>query len=141
MNKANSNEMPHLNVLNQYIKDLSYENLQKNAGQTTNIKDNNTSIDIKVIYKPHDENHFEVLIKIKIICNSKKNKATIFQLELDYLGLFNAENVKDFDRDKLSSEGAKIIFPYVRSIIATITQNGGNIPIVLDNVDFNLIKS
>ena len=111
MNKVNNEETPHLNVLNQYIKDLSYENFQKNVDKTNSIKDNKTSIDIKVIYKHHDENHFEVLIKITIICESKKNKTIIFQLELDYLGLFKVENIQDFDRDKLSSEGAKIIFP------------------------------
>ena len=141
MKKVNNDKIPHLNILNQYIKDLSYENLQTNIGETTNIKENDTKIDIKVTYKPHDENHFEVLIKITIICNSKKDKTTIFHLELDYLGLFKGENIKGFNRDKLSSEGAKIIFPFARSIIAIITQNGGNIPIILDNVDFNLINS
>ena len=141
MNKVYNDEIPHLNILNQYIKDLSYENFQKNVGQTADIKDNETSIDIKVIYKPYNQNHFEVLIKITIICNSKKDRTIIFQLELEYLGFFKVENIDSFNKDRLSSEGAKIIFPFARSIIATITQNGGNIPIVLDNVDFNLIKS
>ena len=141
MNKVNNDAIPHLNILNQYIKDLSYENLQKKVGQKANIKENDTSVDIKVIYKPYDENHFEVLIKITIICNSKKDRTIIFQLELEYLGFFKIENMKSFNKDRLSSEGAKIIFPFARSIIATITQNGGYIPIVLDNVDFSLIKS
>ena len=47
-------------------------------------------IDIKIIYKPYDENHFEVLMKITINCKSKKNQTSIFQLELDYLGFFEA---------------------------------------------------
>ena len=38
------------------------------------------------------------------------------------------------------SDGAKIIFPFARSIIASVTQNGGSIPIVLDNPDFNLLN-
>ena len=37
MNKVNNIETPHLKVLNQYIKDLSYENLQKNVSQTFDI--------------------------------------------------------------------------------------------------------
>ena len=65
----------------------------------------------------------------------------IFRFIWEYLGFFKIENMKSFNKDRLSSEGAKIIFPFARSIIATITQNGGNIPIVLDNVDFSLIKS
>ena len=141
MNKVNNIETPHLKVLNQYIKDLSYENLQKDVSQTFDISDNDTSIDIKLIYKPYDEDHFEVLMKVAINCKSKKNQTSIFQLELDYLGFFEADSIKRFNKNKLSSEGAKIIFPFARSIVANVTQNGGNIPIVLDNVDFNLIKS
>ena len=103
---------------------------------------NDTSIDIKIIYKPHTmTDHFEVLIKITINCKSKKNQTSIFQLELDYLGFLKQTILRGFHRDKLSSEGAKIIFPFARSIVANVTQNGGNIPIILDNVDFNLIKS
>ena len=74
-------------------------------------------------------------------CKSKKNQTSIFQLELDYLGFFEADSIKRFNKNKLSSEGAKIIFPFARSIVANVTQNGGNIPIVLNNVDFDLIKS
>ena len=109
--------------------------------QIFNIKENNTNIDIKVIYEPLDDDHFGVVIKSVINCKTKKNKDNVFHLELDYFGFFKIEKVNSYDRDKLSSEGAKIIFPFARSIIANITQNGGSIPIVLDNPDFNLLKS
>ena len=141
MNKVISDETPHLKVLNQYIKDLSYENTQKNGETKINIKDNNTSIDINVIYKPFDEEHFGVSVKILINCKSKKSNENIFYLELDYFGFFEVHNIRSFKKDQLTSEGAKIIFPFARSIIANISQNGGNIPIILDNVDFKLIKT
>ena len=141
MNKVMSEEAPHLKVLNQYIKDLSYENNQKNGETKINIKDNNTSIDINVIYEPFDEEHFGVTIKIIVNCKSKKSSTNIFYLELDYFGFFEVQNIKNFKKDQLTAEGAKIIFPFARSIIANITQNGGNIPIILDNVDFKLIKT
>ena len=66
---------------------------------------------------------------------------TIFHLELDYYGLFKSQNTKFVDKNKLASEGARIIFPFARSIIASVTQNGGFMPIILDNVNFNLMKS
>ena len=141
MNKVNNNETPHLKILNQYIKDLSYENFQKNNVHNSNIKDNDTTIDIKVINEPYDDEHFGVIIKIIINSKSKKEKNNVFLLELDYFGFFKIDNIKSFDINKLSSEGAKVIFPFARFIIANITQNGGNIPIILDNVDFNLMKS
>ena len=141
MNKVNNDETPHLKVLNQYIRDLSYENFHNNSFQNFNIKENNTNIDIKVIYEPLDDDHFGVIIKSVINCKTKKNNDNVFHLELDYFGFFKIDKVNSYNRDKLSSEGAKIIFPFARSIIASVTQNGGSIPIVLDNPDFNLLKS
>lgn len=141
MNKVVNDETSNLIILNQYIKDLSYENFQKNGTQNFNIKENSTNIEINVIHEPYGEINFGVSIKITINCKSKKEKNTVFHLELDYYGLFKSENTKLVDKNKLASEGARIIFPFARSIIASVTQNGGFMPIILDNVNFNLMKS
>ena len=141
MNKVINDEKSNLIILNQYIKDLSYENFQKNGTQNFNTKENNTNIEINVIHEPYGEINFGVSIKITINCKSKKEKNTIFHLELDYYGLFKSENTELVDKNKLASEGARIIFPFARSIIASVTQNGGFMPIILDNVNFNLMKS
>ena len=141
MNKVVNDETSNLIILNQYIKDLSYENFQKNGTQNFNIKENSTNIEINVIHEPYGEVNFGVNIKITINCKSKKEKNTVFHLELDYYGLFKSENTKLVDKNKLVSEGARIIFPFARSIIASVTQNGGFMPIILDNVNFNLMKS
>jgi len=141
MNKVVNDETSNLIILNQYIKDLSYENFQKNGTQNFNIKENSTNIEINVIHEPYGEINFGVSIKITINCKSKKEKNTVFHLELDYYGLFKSENTKLVDKNKLVSEGARIIFPFARSIIASVTQNGGFMPIILDNVNFNLMKS
>ena len=140
MNKVVNDETSNLIILNQYIKDLSYENFQKNGTQNFNTKENNTNIEINVIHEPYGEINFGVSIKITINCKSKKEKNTIFHLELDYYGLFKSENTELVDKNKLVSEGARIIFPFARSIIASVTQNGGFMPIILDNVNFNLMK-
>ena len=141
MSKVINDEKINLIILNQYIKDLSYENFQKNGTQNFNTKENNTNIEINVIHEPYGEINFGVSIKITINCKSKKEKNTIFHLELDYYGLFKSENTELVEKNKLASEGARIIFPFARSIIASVTQNGGFMPIILDNVTFNLMKS
>ena len=141
MSKVINDEKSNLIILNQYIKDLSYENFQKNGTQNFNTKENNTNIEINIIHEPYGETNFGVCIKININCKSKKGKNTIFHLELDYYGLFKSENTKLVDKNKLASEGARIIFPFARSIIASVTQNGGFMPILLDNINFTFIKS
>jgi preprotein translocase subunit SecB len=141
MNKVINDEKSNLIILNQYIKDLSYENFQKNGTQNFNAKENNTNIEINIVHEPYGEINFGIIIKITINCKSKKEENTIFHLELDYFGLFKSQNTKLYDVNKLASEGARIIFPFARSIIASVTQNGGFMPIMLDNVNFNLMKS
>ena len=141
MDKVVNDETSNLIILNQYIKDLSYENFQKNGTQNFDINENSTNFEINVIHEPYGEINFGVSIKITINCKSKKEKNTIFHLELDYYGLFKSENTKLVDKKKLVSEGARIIFPFARSIIASVTQNGGFMPIILDNVNFSLMKS
>lgn len=141
MDKVVNDETSNLIILNQYIKDLSYENFQRNGTQNFDFKENSTNIEINVIHEPYGEINFGVSIKITINCKSKKEKNTVFHLELDYYGLFKSENTKLVDKNKLVSEGARIIFPFARSIIASVTQNGGFMPIILDNVNFNLMKS
>ena len=140
MSKVINDEKSNLIILNQYIKDLSYENFQRNGTQNFNTKENSTNIEINVIHEPYGKINFGVSIKITINCISKKEKNTIFHLELDYYGLFKSENTEFVDKNKLISEGARIIFPFARSIIASVTQNGGFMPIFLDNVNFNLMK-
>ena len=50
MSKVINDEKSNLIILNQYIKDLSYENFQKNETQNFNTKENSTNIEINVIH-------------------------------------------------------------------------------------------
>ena len=69
MNKIINDETSNLIILNQYIKDLSYENFQKNGTHNFDAKENNTNIEINVIHEPYGEVNFGVNIKITINCN------------------------------------------------------------------------
>ena len=77
MNKVVNDETSNLIILNQYIKDLSYENFQKNGTQNFNTKENNTNIEINVIHEPYGEINFGVSIKITINCKSKKKELSL----------------------------------------------------------------
>ena len=138
MTKVNEFLRPQLNILNQYIKDLSYENPQSiNHIQSNNLT-SNVSLDINASHQSFDNNCFG--ITLKIICHSAIEKNKLFHLELDYFGFFKILNNINFREDILTNEAARLLFPFARSIIANLTQNGGSLPIFLDNVDFNLIK-
>ena len=139
MTKVNEFLRPQLNILNQYIKDLSYENPQSiNQIQSGKIT-SDISLDMNAFYHSYDNDCFG--ITLKIICHSTFNKDKLFYLELDYFGFFKILNNINFEEDILTNEAVRLIFPFARLIVANLTQNGGSLPILLDNVDFNLIKN
>jgi preprotein translocase subunit SecB len=138
MTKSNEFLRPNLNILNQYIKDLSYENPQSINQILSNNKTSDVSLDMNAFYQSFDNDCFG--ITLKIICHSIFDKNKLFHLELDYFGFFKLLNNINFEEDILTNEAVRLIFPFARSIVANLTQNGGSIPILLENVDFNLIK-
>ena len=138
MTNVNEFPRPQLNILNQYIKDLSYENPQSiNQIQSDKIT-SDVLLDMSAFYQPYDNDCFGTTLKI--ICYSTFEKDKLFHLELDYFGFFKIINNISFEEDILTNEAARLIFPFARVIIANLTQNGGSLPILLDNIDFNLIK-
>ncbi len=139
MTKVNEFIMPQLNILNQYIKDLSYENPQSINQIQSNKVTSDVSLDMNAFYQSYDNDCFG--ITLKIISHATLEKDKLFHLELDYFGFFKIINNTGFDNDVLTNEAIRLIFPFARSIVANITQNGGYLPILLDNVDFNLTNN
>ena len=138
MTNVNEFPRPQLNILNQYIKDLSFENLQstnliKSAKITSDV-----SLDMNAFFQSYVNDCIGVTLKI--ICSSTFEEQKLFHLELDYFGFFKIIDNLNFEEDILTNEAARLIFPFARSIIANLTQNGGSIPIFLDNIDFNLME-
>ena len=138
MTNVNEITRPHLNILNQYIKDLSYENPQSANSIQSNKEISNVSLDMNASFQSYDKDCIGVTLKI--ICNSTFEKEKLFYLELDYFGFFKIVNNLSFAEEILTNEAVRLIFPFARSIIANLTQNGGSVPILLDNVDFSLLK-
>ena len=138
MTNVNEFPRPQLNILNQYIKDLSYENFQStnliNSAKITS----DVSLDMNASFQSYVKDCIGVTLKI--ICSSTFEDQKMFHLELDYFGFFKIINNISFEEEILTNEAARLIFPFARSIIANLTQNGGSIPILLDNIDFNLMK-
>ena len=72
----------------QYIKDLSFENLQDVSSQNFRKDDVDLSDNIKAIFQTYNEKNFSVLLKYNCDCTFKKMGRKVFILEIDYFGLF-----------------------------------------------------
>lgn len=132
--------MPHISVNAQYIKDLSFENPK--APSSLAALSSHPQLDLTLdidIQKLHEENFYEVELTIKAAANNEKF-ATLFLVELKYAGVFNLINIPlDQHQMILSIHCPAMIFPFARKIIASVTQDGGFQPLMIDPIDFGAL--
>ncbi|MFT6450610.1 MAG: preprotein translocase subunit SecB [Halocynthiibacter sp.] len=126
-----------MQVLGQFIRDMSFENIVAQKGITGDVKPNvSVQVSLDAKKRPVD-NQFEVATKFNIVSKSEDEKTTYFIFELDYAGIFHIENVPDEQMHPfLLIECPRMIFPFVRRIVNDITRDGGFPPLNLDNIDF-----
>ena len=93
-------------------------------------------IDVKTkLLKDHGENIYEVELIVKGQTNSE-DKA-LFLIEGSYCGIFTIENAESDVLEKiLLIECPKFLFPFMRSVVANATREGGFPPLMLNPVDF-----
>jgi preprotein translocase subunit SecB len=127
-----------MQVLAQYIRDLSFENVVVQKG----LSGAEVQPDIQVAVsldarKRTVANQYEVITKFKVTSKNKVNGETLFLLELEYGGTFHIEGVADDQiHPFLLIECPRMLFPFVRRIISDVTRDGGFPSLNVDTVDF-----
>jgi preprotein translocase subunit SecB len=126
--------LPQLNVVAQYIKDLSFEN--PNAPQSlAPPQQPQINIQINVGAAPLEGGDTEIVLKIE--GKAEAEGKLIFDFELAYGGILRIRNVpQDSLNAVIMIEGPRLLFPFAREIIANTVRNGGFPPLMLDPVDF-----
>ncbi|EFL89732.1 protein-export chaperone SecB [Ahrensia sp. R2A130] len=126
---------PSLNVLAQYIKDLSFENPK--APHSLRPRENAPQIDININVNanPLSETDFEV--ELKLDATAGEGEDSMFAVELTYGGVFRLQNMpEEAVAPAILIECPRLLFPFARQIIADATRNGGFPPLMIDPVDF-----
>jgi preprotein translocase subunit SecB len=125
---------PRLQIITQYIRDLSFENIAAQKGTAADGKPE-IKVQINLDAQKRAEDQYEVIIRLKI--DSRIAETPIFLLELDYAGRFRLENVPNEQlHPLLMIECPRLIFPFLRRVVSDITRDGGYPPINLDTIDF-----
>ncbi len=120
----------------QYIKDISFEN----PSALTNITstEESPSISIHIEAQAHNlaDRSFEVVLRIQV--DAKRKKKDVFLIDLEYAGAFTiGKDVPDeYLRPILMIECPRILFPFARNIVASLSQEGGYPSLFLTPVDF-----
>lgn len=119
----------------QYIKDLSFEH--PNPLKTLESK---TQPEINIHVDVGAENIKELTYEVTLTIHAEAthDKNVMFMVELKYAGLFTIakEVPKEAIHPLLMIECPRLLFPFARALIATITREGGFPPLSLATIDF-----
>jgi preprotein translocase subunit SecB len=131
-------ELPRMQVLGQFIRDMSFENI---AAQRALQGQAQPDIQVQVALdarKRDAEGQYDIIMKLKIDSKTKGDEPEpVFLLELEYGGIFKVENVPEQQlHPYLLIECPRMLFPFVRRIVADVTRDGGFPPLNLDQIDF-----
>ncbi len=126
---------PSLNILAQYIKDLSFENPGAPRSLQSRDKAPAININVNVNANPLSDSDFDVVLALN--AEAKEGEKVLFAAELIYGGVFR---VTGFPQEHmlpvLFIECPRLLFPFARQIIADATRNGGFPPLLIDPIDF-----
>ena len=126
---------PMLSVLAQYTKDQSFENPNAPDSLRSGLEAPAIQIGIEIGRQMLEGDNVEVTLMLK--AEARRGDQVAFIAELEYAGLFAFQGVGVEEIQPLILiECPRLLFPFARQIMASMTQNGGFPPIMLEPPDF-----
>jgi len=126
---------PRVQIVTQYVKDLSFEN----PGAPTQLTARpNIELGVDLSARQLEGPMFEVAMKLTVNAKAQDSAdKSVFLVELTYAGLFQIVNVpQDVLQQVLLVEGPHMLFPYARRIISDVVRDGGMPPLMIEPIDF-----
>ena len=129
-------EAKRMAVINtQYVKDLSFENPR--SPHSLVQQETPPEVQVKVDVKAQNlgPDVFEVVMIIR--AEAKQGEEIVFLAELSYGAVVSLLNTLPEDvPPSLMIETPRLMFPFVRNILADVTRDGGFAPLLLGPIDF-----
>lgn len=134
-NGAPPADSPHLRVLAQYLKELSFHNA---LGGMTAGYETQPTIDMGVEVKSRPVGQGEATeVDLCINVQAKRGDQPMFAANLVYSGVFQFVSVLPEDVEPLIwIECPRLLFPFSRQILAETTREGGYPPLLINPIDF-----
>lgn len=114
--EAQAPQQPRMQILAQFIRDLSFENVVAQKGLNTAEVKPEVSVQVSIdARKRNVDNQYEVITKYKVSSKNTVNDANLFLCELEYAGAFLVEGVPEEQiHPFLMIECPRMLFPFVR---------------------------
>ncbi|MFM1813718.1 MAG: Protein-export protein SecB [Pseudomonadota bacterium] len=130
-----SGAQPNIQIIAQYIKDLSFENPNVRKILVKRPDNPNLEIEVNVNAEAVGEGLFESVIDFG--AKASTSDMVFYELEISYAGMFRVENLPQEALEPfLLIHCPTLLFPFLRRLIADLTREGGFPPLLLDPLDF-----
>ena len=131
-----------MRVVNQYVKDLSFENpnapltMQSNQRPDVNLEVNLGARPMGEDF-PLGKDFYEVELSVSATAKDKEQGTVHYVVETNYAGLFMIQNIPQQHLGGiLLVDCPGLLFPFVRNVIADAVRDGGFTPLMLEPMDF-----
>ncbi|MGO9171038.1 MAG: protein-export chaperone SecB [Rhodomicrobium sp.] len=126
---------PQVNVLGQYIKDLSFESPDTDRFFRGPGKNPNLQLNFNVQVRRLQEDAYEAALSLE--GEARSDEGVLYKIELVYAGAFLLRNLpQEAIQPVLFIECPALLFPFARRIVADLSREGGFPPLLLDPIDF-----
>lgn len=134
MNAVTTALVPSVALVNQYVKDLSFES--PNAPVVFEWEDRpQIDVQFNIGADKVDDEVIEVSLKIEVKATTPQG--TAFAVDLDYAATFAICNLlKDQVQPFILAEAPRLIFPFARRVLADAIRDGGFPALILEPIDF-----
>ena len=130
-----SADKPAIFLRGQYIKDLSFENPRAPGSIFSLREPPQMDVNINLAGQRLDEKVFELAIQIS--ARAVAEKTTVFLCDVVYAGVLEMQGIADEAIEPtLFIQGAQLLYPFARRVIADLTRDGGFPPLQLEPMDF-----
>lgn len=131
---------PSIQIITQYVKDVSFENPHAPESLVGGWEAPETNVQISLAQKNVQDNAFESSVHFRIEAKNKKDGRMAFIIDLSYGALVALTNIpKENQLAVLMVEVPKLLFPFVREMVASMTTQGGYPPLFLTPISFETI--
>lgn len=128
-------DKPAIFLRAQYIKDLSFESPRAPASIFSLREPPQMDVNINLAAQRLDEKVFELAIQIS--ARAVAEKTTIFLCDVVYAGVLEMQSIADTAVEStLFIQGAQLLYPFARRVVADLTRDGGFPPLQLEPMDF-----
>ncbi|MGH6990851.1 MAG: protein-export chaperone SecB [Stellaceae bacterium] len=127
--------VPQLIVNAQYVKDLSFENPRAPQSLMPQPQPPEIKLDVRVDARNMGPDTFEVTLSVA--ARATRKEEPVFLSELTYAAVVTLHSIPQGEvQFYILVETPRLMFPFVRALIADATRDGGFPPLFIQPIDF-----